>query len=159
MTEREYLEALRVTTASVKSRLTLANEAVQIFPGSADLWCALGNLIQLSDDDTSFDLSQAKGAYSRAIDICSTHTEALEGLGAFLDSVEDDPRAAETYLRRSVDNGGGEHAYALLARVLTQLGRKAEALELLGESRCPFASCEVVQETVREIGEGVWDSP
>lgn len=85
-----------------------------------------------------------------------TDAESLESLAYFYDNWDERPDLAEDVFRRAIQNGGSASAYAGLARVLTETGRKAEAVELLGA--CPFANHDEVLKMKSEIDAGEWDA-
>jgi tetratricopeptide (TPR) repeat protein len=104
------------------------------WPGNAQLQILRGSLIQLQDLPAA-SLDDAKQALQVAIDLDPSSPAASIELGHFLDSVEDDPKAAsKAYLkaiaeaRRLLIEGLIGHAKALL-----QLDQKEEALKCLSE--------------------------
>lgn len=143
LTEADYLAELsrcvRESGGVMISTLSVADEAVAAFPGSVRLWCRRGDLIQLGPEGNPHTLEDAQASYERALEIDPDDCEALESLGHFFDAVTPNPALAEHYLVRSIGRCAGKHAFISLAELYLERGDTAEAIELLGPERCPFA--------------------
>lgn len=98
MNEAEYVEKLSASWPREEDAsgelLALADEAVQIFPGSAKLWIMRGNLIELGTGDASHTLVEALASYERAVLIDPNFAEGWEEIGHFYDAVMDDEARA-----------------------------------------------------------------
>ncbi|MGZ5443932.1 MAG: hypothetical protein ACXW5U_03365 [Thermoanaerobaculia bacterium] len=81
----------------------------------------VGDLIQLLEDDSEFDLADAEAAYLRAIDIDPSYADGYASLGFFYDAVNDDPERAQPYFEKAIALGSTEAAEGLRS-VLEQLG-------------------------------------
>jgi tetratricopeptide (TPR) repeat protein len=79
----------------------LADEAVRVFPGSAQLWCIRGDLIQLGPEDCPHSLDDARASYQRATELDPQFIEAWESLGHFHDAVLDDEAAAQRFFKEA----------------------------------------------------------
>lgn len=135
----------------------LATEATRAFPLSAELWCMLGDALQLAADLPATGLpAAALKCYERAIELDPASVEALNAKAAFLDVAHDNFPAAEALYRRALALGGDVDTYTGLARVLAQSGECQAALDLLDERCCPFASDDSVIVMRREIAGGTW---
>ena len=96
MTENEYIAKLRAKWPTEKEEevqvcldhIALADEAVQHYPSSTQLWCIRGDLIQLGSADSPHELGEALSSYRRDLEIDPTCAEAYEEIGHFLDAVE-----------------------------------------------------------------------
>jgi tetratricopeptide (TPR) repeat protein len=122
--------------------IRLVEEGLREHPRSARLWNLRGDLIQLVEDDQtleSYSLDDARDSYEHARAAAPDDPEAYESLGHFFDAVDEQLDIAATMFRSAIERGGGAGAWAGLARVLTQLGRRDDALKLLLRSACPYA--------------------
>lgn len=161
MAEQERInETIALLDASsVTGWRTLADveEALRAFPSSAKLWNLRGDLIQLDDEaEEHYTLENALESYQRAVELDGTYAEAFENIGYYYDVHEDDPDRAEAFFRRAIELEPRRSTFVGLARVLAQLGRRHEALELLSAERCPFCETEDVQALRSEIEDGLW---
>ncbi|CAG0970752.1 hypothetical protein PHYC_01234 [Phycisphaerales bacterium] len=93
-------------------------------------------------------------AYRRAASADPMNGEAWLELG-ILSDIEERFDDAEGYLRRSIELEPTDHGYAILARVLSQLGKQAEAIELIDS--CEFGDSPPVTEIRQEILTGQWE--
>ena len=106
MVESDYIERLWALYPSEDEEATnevlaLADEAVQICPWSAKLWCIRGNLIQLGTGDTLHKLEDALLSYEKAIAVDPKCFEAYEEIGYFYDLVMDDESKAKPFFQRA----------------------------------------------------------
>jgi tetratricopeptide (TPR) repeat protein len=81
----------------------------------------VGDLIQLLDETSEYDLADAEAAYLRAIEIDPTYAEGYSSLGYFYDAVNDDPERARPYFEKAIALGDTA-AEEGLESVLEQLG-------------------------------------
>src|SRR5438552_2317103 len=129
MTEVEVVRAIRTEVAAhgkaTSSSLRMVEEGLREFPASAPLWILRGDLIQLSDAETSYSLNDALESYRSALEHEPNSAEAHESIGRFLDAVEDRPAEAEQHFRKAISLGGSDSAEDGLRRVLEQLERSA----------------------------------
>ncbi len=137
--------------------LSDVESALHAFPSSSRLWNLRGDLIQLDDEaDARYTLEDALASYRRAAELDDTYADAFENIGYYYDVHEDDPERAEGYFRRALDLAARRSTFTGLARVLAQIGRRQEALELLAERRCPYCSSDDVRALRSEIEAGLW---
>src|SRR4051812_24359995 len=107
MTEQEYISALRAGWPRQHSdevsleTMTLADEAVRVFPQSPRLWCIRGDLIQLGPESTPHTLQDALASYQRAVEIDPNFAEAWEEIGHFHDAVLGDEAGAQQFFERA----------------------------------------------------------
>ena len=81
----------------------------------------VGDLIQLLQDTSEYELSDAEAAYIRAISIDPTYAEGYTSLGFFYDAVLDDPERAKPFFEKAIALGDTE-AIEGLRSVAEQLG-------------------------------------
>jgi Flp pilus assembly protein TadD len=137
--------------------LAMAHAAVEEHPDSAELWWIAGSLNELAriegaDTDSPSALDPL-ACYRRAVAIDPSSARAWTSLGAYLDVWLDDLEGAETALRTALRHAPESDAFEVLARVLAQQGRRAEALDVL--DRHPADSTRTLR---AEIERGDWDS-
>src|SRR5688572_24383964 len=96
-------------------------------------------------------------SYENACAVDPLDPEAYESLGYFFDAVDEHLDDAEGMFRKAIALGAGPSSWARLARVLAELGRRDEALQLLAPGVCPFAMVETIDEMRFEINEGRWN--
>ncbi len=139
MTEAEFFEEIDMLRFAGKTAaaLRVAESAVLAFPGSAELQCALGDLIQLSDNETR-KTADALTAYQKALELDPSCAEAYEKIGYYWDVHGDDFERAEAAFRRAIELGAGATSYAGLARVLAERGNDSPAI-LSFLDQCPCA--------------------
>jgi tetratricopeptide (TPR) repeat protein len=142
MTEDDYLEALserwpRGGTETRDDTLQLVEEAIAAFPLSARLWCARGDLIQLSSGEAPYTLDDARASYEHALAIDPDDCEALQELGHF-HYIDDNNALAEESFLRAIARGATMHAFLRLAELYLEEGRATEACDLLSPIRCPY---------------------
>lgn len=136
------------------SILQLADAAVEAHPGSAALWIARGDLIQLASADAALAKRwpfEASGrCYERAVAAEPESADGHEELGIWLEiHCEDRWDEAITALDKAIALGCGPGAYVSRARILMEDGETAAARHLLENS--PFAEAESVREALAEI--------
>ena len=163
MTKEEYIKRIYASRNekgwATRATLDLIEAALREYPHAPDLWCLRGNMIQLGDESwDDYALDAAQDSYRRALEESPDYAEAYESLGWFFDAVEDNPSEAEPFFRRALEMEAVPGAFAGLARVLAELGRKPEAISLLSPKNCPYADDSDVKEMLTEIEEGMWDS-
>ena len=159
MTKKEYLDKIEATRNSkghtTRATLDLIEHALQEYPHEPDLWCLRGDMIQLNDEpDEALPLASAMESYRRAIIEDPTCAEAYESLGYYIDVIDDDPKEAEPWFRKALELNPSVDSFVGLARVLTELGRKSEAMDLLSPANCPVYKNAKVQEVLAEIRKG-----
>jgi tetratricopeptide (TPR) repeat protein len=158
--EREWEDRIRETLdaeggASARNMADI-EAAICEHPRSARLWELRGDVIQLLGEPLeTYDLPEALRSYQHAVELDPQYARAHEAIGHYLDAVEDHPAQAEGWFRRALERGDSSSAWSGLARVLAQLGRRAEAIQLL--ESCPQAADPAVQEVREEIERGEWD--
>jgi len=127
MTELEIINAVGGEVAAhnkaTAHALDLVEQGLKLYPRSPRLWILRGDLIQVSDDTTQYELEDALKSYRAAVRLDPRSPEAYESLGRYFDAVENRPREAESYFRKAIELGGGDSARDALAEVLEQLGR------------------------------------
>ena len=155
-TETEFIEEIDRLNSAEKwtEALRVAEAAILAYPGSADLQCAFGDLIQLSDDET-YKAADALSAYQRAAELDPTFAEAYEEIGYYWDVCGDDFERAEAAFRRAIELGAGADSYAGLARVLAERGKDSPAI-LSFLDQCPYAAAPEVRKIRAEIENGIW---
>lgn len=114
--------------------LSEVEEMLKSWPGNAQLYILLASLIQLQEQP-SHGLDEAKEALQRAVAIDPNSPTAAIELGHYLDSVEDNPRAASKAFTEGIRSARRLLMDGLLgqARALLQLGKRADALKCLME--------------------------
>jgi tetratricopeptide (TPR) repeat protein len=136
--------------------LRLVAQALEEYPASARLWNIRGDLIQLSEG-SSYSLDDALTSYRHATELDPENPEGYESIGYFLDAIDGRIADAEPMFRKAIALGGRAPAWAGLARVLAELGRKDEALAILDPSSCTYANEPEIVNMREEIGMGMWD--
>lgn len=109
-------------------------ELLKSWPGNAQLYILWASLVQLQDKP-SHGLDEAKQALQRAVEIDTNSPAGAIELGHYLDTVEDNPRAASKAFSEGIRSARRLLMDGLLgqARSLLQLDKKAEALKCLME--------------------------
>jgi Flp pilus assembly protein TadD len=161
MAEQERInEAIAlVDSGSSAGWHTLAEveDALRAFPSSSRLWNLRGDLILLDDEvDDHYTLEDALQSYRRAIELDPGFAEAYENIGYYHDVHEDAPEHAEAYFRQAVVLEGRCASYSGLARVLAEMGRHAEALDVLTPGNCPHWESDEIRAIRREIEDRLW---
>ncbi len=77
--------------------ISIADEAVSAFPQSSQLWCILGDVIQLGPEGSPHSLDNALMCYQRATEVDPQCIEAWESLGHFHSAVLDDESKAQGF--------------------------------------------------------------
>ena len=137
--------------------LELMEKAVAEYPNSSKLWCWRGDLIQMASLEANYELDDALKSYERALEIDPSNAEAYESIGYYEDAIMSNPTSAESPFRKAIELGAGRDSYYGLARVLAELNRNTEALEVISPKNCPFYETAEIQEIKTEIEEGVWN--
>lgn len=108
MNEREFLQEISrhwpdamSSTGSSSTTVALADEAVESFPASAPLWTMRGDLLQLADADSGYELGEVERCYRKAIESDPLYAPAYEELGRFLALVMDNRRKAKRFLEKA----------------------------------------------------------
>jgi Flp pilus assembly protein TadD len=117
----EIGERIAETEKVTAEDLEAAERALETYPDSVELWCLRGDLIQLSDEDNSYELKDAEASYIKAKELDPEDPEPYESLGFYFDAILGDPAKAEPYFRKAIKLGAGESAHQGLAEVLAQL--------------------------------------
>jgi len=114
--------------------LSEVEELLKSWPGNAQLHILWASLVQLQEQP-SHGLDEAKEALQRAVAIDPNSPGAAIELGHYLDSVEDNPRAASKAFTEGIRSARRLLMDGLLgqARALLQLGKRADALKCLME--------------------------
>jgi tetratricopeptide (TPR) repeat protein len=137
--------------------LELMEKAVAEHPDSAKLWCWRGDLIQIASLEAGYELDDALKSYERALEIDPLNAEAYESIGYYEDVIMSNSASAESPFRKAIELGAGRDSYYGLARVLAELSRNTEALEVISSENCPYYETAEIQEIKTEIEEGVWN--
>jgi hypothetical protein len=107
MSEEDYISTFRAAwprTHEAKVSLvtmTLADEAVRVFPQSPRLWVIRGNLIELGPESTPYTLQDALLCYQRAVELDPKYAEAWDEIGHFQDAVMGDEKSAQKFFRQA----------------------------------------------------------
>ena len=161
MTETDYITKIKslLTDESevAVEVLQLVEKSVAEHPQSAKLWCWRGDLIQRAALEANYELDDALKSYKRALEIDPSNAEAYESIGYYEDAIMSNPASAESSFRKAIELGAGRDSYYGLARVLAELNRNAEALEVISSENCPFSDTAEIEEIRTEIKEGVWN--
>jgi tetratricopeptide (TPR) repeat protein len=114
--------------------LSDVEELLKSWPGSAQLYILWASLVQLQESP-SHRLEEAKQALQQAVEIDTNSPAAAIELGHYLDTVEDNPRAATKFFSEGIRSARRLLMDGLLgqARALLQLGKRADALKCLME--------------------------
>lgn len=139
--------------------LAASAEAVAAFPLSAELHCLRGDLLLTRALELPEALEAARRHLLEATRLDPGFVDAWESLGFLYDvHFEDNERNAEEAFRNGIAAGGTNWTYAGLAIVLTESGRKAEALALLKQGEAVWPGDELISETRSDIEKGIWDA-
>lgn len=149
---KETISETGVTVVVLES----VEKTLRRWPDSDELWCLRGDLIQLCEGETDYDLADVFCSYQNAVVINPHSAEAHESLGYFYDVFENEFEKAESAFRQAIEFGAGADSFLGLARVLAQAGKSEEALNLL--SGCPFCDEVKVENLKHDIKSGGWDS-
>lgn len=159
LSEADYIEKIKSllpkegdVTVEV---LEMMEKALVEYPENAEFWCWRGDLIQMSSHDADYELEDALKSYKRAIEIDPLNAEAYESIGYYEDVIMDNQASAENPFRKAIEFGAGRDSYYGLARVLAELNRATEALEIISPENCPYYETEEIQEIKTEIEEGL----
>jgi tetratricopeptide (TPR) repeat protein len=136
--------------------LELMEKAVAEYPDSSKLWCWRGDLIQMAALEAGYELDDALKSYERALEIDPINAEAYESIGYYEDVIMSDSTSAESPFRKAIELGAGRDSYYGLARVLAELNRNLEALEVISPENCPYHDADEIQEIKTEIESGMW---
>lgn len=146
-----------IEQTSVTSKvLEIVEQAITACPESAELWCLRGDLIQLCDDETAYELMGALKSYQQAAVMNPNSFEAYEEMGYYHDVIENNFDEAELAFRKAIELGAGIDSFVGLARVLAQAGKQDESLLLL--SSCPYSTDSNIKEMEGEIKSGIWSN-
>jgi tetratricopeptide (TPR) repeat protein len=137
--------------------LELMEKAVADYPDNDELWCWRGDLIQMASLEANYELDDALKSYKRALEINPSNAEAYESVGCYEDAIMSNPASAESSFRKAIELGAGQDSYYGLARVLAELNRNTEALEVISLKSCPYYETVEIQKLKTEIQEGVWN--
>ncbi|MBX3382940.1 MAG: hypothetical protein KF864_05465 [Phycisphaeraceae bacterium] len=162
MTEDEFIEAIWDQWPRGKRcpfrLLEFARQAVSAHPDSGQLKCMLADLlIMAKPTGSTANNDEILALYHEATRLDPQNPEAFESLAWFLDC-HDLLDEAERAFRNSISLGAGVGAYIGLARVLAQMGKKAEAIELLETNYATGLDPEV-EKAKTELLSGEWDPP
>ena len=137
--------------------LELMEKAVAEYPESAKLWCWRGDLIQMAALEAGYELDDALKSYERALEIDPINAEAYESIGYYGDVIMSNSASAESAFRKAIELGAGRNSYYGLARVLAELNRNTEALEVISPENCLYYETDEIQEIKAEIESGMWN--
>ncbi len=161
LTETDYVREIKALLPEegevAVEVLELMEKAVAEYPNSSKLWCWRGDLIQMAALEANYELDDALKSYERALEIDPTNAEAYESIGYYEDAIMSNPVSAESPFRKAIELGAGRDSYYGLARVLAELNRNTEALEVISSENCPYYETAEIQEIKTEIEEGVWN--
>ncbi len=135
--------------------VAVADQALDAFPRSMELWLLRGHLILLGDDDPRRELEDARQSYERALEIAPDDPEPHNELGYWYDVWDEQLELALSYFERAVDLGGDHEAHFGRARVLAELNQPERALASL-DPPCPYAKHPEILELAKEIRNGGW---
>ena len=111
----------------------LIEESLNEHPCSSELWCLRGDAIYFGGNHSPYALNDILASYERAAEVNPFCAEAYESIGRYHDVFTEDIPKAEEAFRKALTLGAGWETVYGLARVLAQLGRRDEALSLLGD--------------------------
>ena len=162
MSETDFIHAIREEWPHdgrvTDSLLNRTVEATRRYPESPQLWRLRGDLLCIAGSDRDPSSLGPLQCYEMAVALAPHFPETHQAIGEYYDNCLGDLCAAERAFRMALDRGGSSGTFAGLARVLAERGKKAEALGLLVDDRCPRSDTAV--ESVREqIERGQWDPP
>lgn len=159
ITEQDALDDLSdlmLRDALSESAVRLALSAGAAFKDSAEVWIAVGNVLQLASVDTTVTVSP-RTCYERAIEIDPQNAQAWTELGIWLDVFQDDSDGAMTALRKAVMLGAPPDAFAGLARLLSESGDRDAAFAMLDEGFAMHGEAKCLVKYRSEIEAGKWD--
>ena len=98
-TSQEYIDKLwelypREEETSLEI-IEFADEAVQKFPDSEELWILRGHLILLAGEDCPHDLDEALKSYKNSVEINPNFIKGWEEIGHFYDAVMPDKKLSK----------------------------------------------------------------
>ena len=102
----------------VEEVVTLAAET-----NSPMAYAMVGDLIQLLQDTSQYELSDAEAAYLRAVSVDPSYGEGYTSLGYFYDAVLNDPHRARPFFEKAIAFGDPEAREGLSA-VLERIGAR-----------------------------------
>jgi tetratricopeptide (TPR) repeat protein len=114
--------------------LSDVEELLKSWPGNAQLYILWASLVQLQEEP-SHRLDEAKQALQQAVEVDANSPAGPIELGHYLDTVEDNPRAASKTFSEGIRSARRLLMDGLLgqARALLQLDKRTEALKCLME--------------------------
>jgi uncharacterized protein HemY len=139
-----------------KQLVDLCLRAVREHPESSALWYDLGTIMQRCGDEYYYTRADYLRCYENAVKCDVGNWEAYQELAYVLDTYFDDYVAAERAFRAAIKVGAEAESYCGLARVLAQVGKTDDAINILSEGVCPFHSDSEVQKMRAEIVAGDW---
>lgn len=129
------------------------------FPRDAYLWHMLGLVVEIARRDEFCPYELSLECFHMAARCNRTWAEPYVEIGFLLDVYANDFDGAATAFRRAIRNGATAEAYAGLARVLAEQGRKSAAMRLLAKEKCPYWRSAQVRTMRREILDNEWNPP
>ena len=151
----DTIEELRRKDDYDESDITRLRALTNSNSNVADLWDFLGDVIHLVHFATGADVPSAEPltCYQNAIKCDPSHAKAHESIGYYRD-LFDEWDDSEKHFRLAIKCGGGDSALIGLARVLEQLGRHADAQNVLND--CIDQEGAKLVELRSEIDDGLW---
>lgn len=153
MSPEELIDELRAKNQPTASDLARLDAMAVAHPEHAELWNCYGDMILLSDGE--YPVGQALACYRKSIEADPQFAEAYESIGYFLDTHNDDFAGAVEHFHRAIQLGAGDDSRIGLARVLAQMGRASEGLDIL--QTCQDATNPKIAKMRQEITAGEWD--
>jgi len=156
--EEEYVDAITHLLDGRKEAPSevypLIEEAIREHPASSELWCLRGDAIYFGNG-SPYTWGDMLASYERAAEVNPCCAEAYESIGRYHDVFTEDLPKAEEAFRKALALGAGWISVYGLARVLAQMRRRDEALDLLGD---PLPGEEEdISEIRREVLTGIWE--
>jgi len=161
MDDEEAIERIRLAwplygDQPSQELIALLVAAIEEHPSSSELWLLYGNLLLIWDDNPGYSTQQTIAVFRKVIELDPGCWEAYQEIGFLYDTFLDESRAAETAFRTAIALGGDENCYCGLARVLAQMGRKRESIDVLSASACPYSHLPAIAKLRTDIQRDLW---
>lgn len=135
--------------------MKLVEDSILKFPNSSKLQCIKGDFIQLSSEDTPYELLDSLKAYEQAIELDPKCAEAFESIGYYYDIIDEQFDLAREAFEKALEVEVRIDSIIGLARVRAELNEKSsDIVRFLEDSS--FKTHEKVEKLIIEINNGVY---
>ncbi len=135
--------------------MKLVDDAIMKFPDSSKLLCIKGDFIQLSSEDTPYELLDSLKAYENAIEVDPRCAEAFESIGFYYDALEEKFELARNAFEKALEIEERLDCVIGLARVRAELNEKSSGILIFLE-HSTFKNHKRVKELIDEIKDEVY---